>query len=151
MFNWCCSQTGTNRKTYAPRTIFELLFSFKIFAAAAHLFQDLQKVPLGQPWLGIATDSYRDRIYKVQKSCDFHFYINPVPGATQKKMSCYCTGMETIFAQLNCLLLLFSYVCSLHLPVHWNVCIEVKSNGLWCIYVQIFRSHLFRFPAGSTD
>lgn len=57
----------------------------------------------------------------------------------RKKMSCYCTGTETIFAQLNCLVLLFSYVCSLHLPVHWNVCIEVKSNGFCaftCKYLE---------------
>lgn len=58
MFNWCCSQAVTNRKIYAPWIIFRLLFSFKIFAAAAHLFPDFYKVLLGQTWLGIATNSY---------------------------------------------------------------------------------------------
>lgn len=140
MFNWCCSQAVTNRKIYAPWIIFRLLFSFKIFAAAAHLFPDFYKVLLGQPWLGIATNSYS--YLQGSKIMRFPFSQFLVQ---HKEISRYRTGMEAAFAQFNCLVLLFSYVCSLCLPVHWNVCIEVKSNGFgafMCKYLEVIYSAL---------
>lgn len=84
--NWCLTDAGARQEQtekHAPWIIFELLFSFKIFAAAAHLFQDLQKVPLGQPWLGIATDSYS--YLQGSKIMRFPFLYQPSSWGNAKK------------------------------------------------------------------
>lgn len=147
MLNWCCSQPLTNRTFSGCCFFWRFLLQLLPFFGGIFIkfFSDNRGCVL-PPILIV--------VYKVKKNRAISIFISTQFLAQHKEMSRYCTRMETAFAQLNCLVLLFSYGCSLRLPVHWNVCIKVKSNGFGAfmckyseaIYLVLWWDLLNRFP-----
>lgn len=142
--NWCCSQTGTNSKTrtldYFRTAVFhkdfllQLLTYFRIFRKCL-----LDNRGWVLPLILIV-------IYKVQKSCDFHFYINPVPGATQKKWAATALGWKQFLHNLIALCC-YSLTCAVCI-CQFTEMFALRSNlmglvhlcaNIWKPFIQFFQ------------